>query len=265
MSPSNAYPRRRMSWNVGRPPRSLALLRTSLAGRCRSPSPRPATLPPDAIEEVRETGVGRHVTELAPMSSAEALRGSAGARASPACPAGRADRCVHPLFRRRTRKAANSHKARLSAVAEGPMKLTTGWSGDSAQDLSRGCLRCPVPGKTTPVPGSWHRPGHRCQEPWHRRPRPLGTAGPALQSVPDGVNGLTRHDGSGTTHGRGEPAPDATGGALPICLARTTRPGQGPVCSAGVSVAAGELRPTEAREVTGGGERHRGCALRGRH
>ena len=143
MSPSNAYPRRRMSWNVGRPPRSLALLRTSLAGRCRSPSPRPATLPPDAIEEVRETGVGRHVTELAPMSSAEALRGSAGARASPACPAGRADRCVHPLFRRRTRKAANSHKAPLSAVAEGPMKLTTGWSGDSAQDLSRG--RLPVP------------------------------------------------------------------------------------------------------------------------
>jgi len=71
---------------------------------------------------------------------------------------------------------------------------------------------------------------HRCQEPWHRLPRPLGTAGPALQSVPDGVNGLARHDGRGTTHGRGEPAPDATGGALPICLARTTRPGQGPVC-----------------------------------
>src|SRR5664279_2939989 len=72
------------------------------------------------------------------------------------------------------------------------MKLTTPGSGDSPRDLSRPPTVVPCQGKR-----------HRCQEPWHRRP------GPAVGT--DGVNSVTRHDGSDTTHGREEPAPDATG------------------------------------------------------
>jgi hypothetical protein len=99
------------------------------------------------------------------------------------------------------------------------MKLTTPGSGDSPQDLSRAAYLSRARENDTRA-RFWHRAGTGA--------RNLGTAGPAPAVGTDGVNGLTRHDGRGTTHGRGEPAPDATGGPLPIWLARTTMTGQGP-------------------------------------
>jgi len=139
-----------------RPTDPVLIKRHLLTARSRPPARqwrRPSTVP-----SPQAGNGGRHVTKGGLGRHRRAAR--------PAIPRDPPNK--HAL----NRAGANSHKAPLSAVAEGPMKLTTGWSGDSAQDLSRGCLRCPVPGETTPVPGSWHRPGHRCQEPWHRLPRP---------------------------------------------------------------------------------------------